>query len=40
MKRLIIAFLAVYIFNSVTGHIIHDVVLHSEYMKLRPILVV
>lgn len=38
MKRFIIAFLAVYAFNSLTGYFIHDVFLHKEYMELRPVL--
>ncbi|MBS1919682.1 MAG: hypothetical protein JST17_05490 [Bacteroidetes bacterium] len=38
IKRFVIAFLAVYTFNSISGYVIHDVLLHSEYMKLRPVL--
>lgn len=38
IKRFIIAFLAVYTFNSFSGYFIHDVLLHKAYMELRPVL--
>lgn len=35
-KRFFLAWLAVYIFCSITGYLEHDVILHNAYMRLMP----
>lgn len=37
-KRFFLAWLAVYVFCSITGYIEHDVILHHTYMSLQPAL--
>ncbi|SFV30850.1 hypothetical protein [Thermoflavifilum thermophilum] len=36
--RFLSACVVLYIFNSITGYVIHDVLLHRQYMELMPVL--
>ncbi|QOR76975.1 MAG: hypothetical protein IMW88_05470 [Thermoflavifilum sp.] len=38
ITRFLAAYVAVYIFNSLSGYLIHDRLLHQQYMELMPIL--
>lgn len=37
-KRFLLGWLIVYTFNSFTGYVIHDILLHKTYMNLMPVL--
>ncbi|HEU0226974.1 MAG TPA: hypothetical protein VFQ86_04500 [Arachidicoccus soli] len=38
IKRFLLGWVAVYTFNSLSGYLIHDILLHKTYMALMPAL--